>query len=412
MSENPVGQATIDQETRQIQWVMLLAFLLNLVLAGVKIALAALSGSLAVTAGAIDSLTDSVASAAVWLGVKLSDRQFKNFPLGLYKIENVISVVVAFFILLVGYEIARRIFFSPVPAPPRITSIVVGLMALSTVVTFLFGQYALRLGRKTESPTLLAEGHHRRADVLSSLVVLLSVTLNYTGIRISVWGLGVDQLAAVVVLVFIGIAGVRLLTDGMRVLLDASVDYETLSTVRKIIADEPVVSEVKSLVGRNSGRFRFLQADLVLRTEDLNKAHDISNAIEAKIHDQVPHVGRVMIHYEPMSARYRRLAVPLADTGRTVSEHFGQAPYFAIFTLDRQERRVLEKKLEKNPYTEMDQGKGIRVAEWLISLGVDELIVNSDIKHKGPGYVFANAGVHHQVVGTDDLYQIERSFFA
>ncbi|MFO7838293.1 MAG: cation diffusion facilitator family transporter [Desulfosalsimonadaceae bacterium] len=394
----------LDKETRQIQRVVFYAFLLNLALAALKAGLAEISGSLAVTAGAIDSLTDAFASMAVYLGVKLSTKQFKNFPLGLYKIENVISIGIAFFILFAGYEIARRIFTGQGPVPPDISPWIVVLMALATLATFLFGQYALHLGRRTESPTLIAEGHHRQADVLSSLVVFLSVLLNYLNISFHIFGIGIDQIAACIVLVFIAIAGWRLLSDGMRVLLDASVDAETLETVREVISEEPAVIDIKSLVGRSSGRFRFIQTSIVLRTEDLKKAHSISKRIEQTIHERVPHVGRIMIHYEPETSRYRLIAVPMADRGNTISAHFGEAPYFAIFTIDRNNRQVREKSFEKNPYIDQAHGKGIQVAEWLVSEHqIDELIVNHDIKHKGPGYVFANAGVGTRVVETEEL---------
>jgi len=325
---------SMDKETRQIQKVVLYAFLINIGLAALKAGLAVVSGSLAVTAGAIDSLTDAFASVAVYAGVKLSTKQFKNFPLGLYKIENVISVIVALFILFVGYEIARQIFLNAGAPPPDISPGIVVLLALATLVTFMFGQYALHLGRKTESPTLIAEGHHRQADVFSSLVVFLSVLLNYFGLNFTIFGLGIDHLAAGVVLIFIAIAAWRLLSDGMRVLLDASVDAKTLETVREIITEEPAVIHIKSLVGRNSGRYRFIQASITLRTSDLKKAHDVSSRIETEIHDRVPHVGRIMIHYEPETSGYRRIAVPMADTEHAISSHFGEAPYFVIFTLD------------------------------------------------------------------------------
>jgi len=404
---------SMDKETRQIQKVVLYAFLINIGLAALKAGLAVVSGSLAVTAGAIDSLTDAFASVAVYAGVKLSTKQFKNFPLGLYKIENVISVIVALFILFVGYEIARQIFLNAGAPPPDISPAIVVLLALATLVTFMFGQYALHLGRKTESPTLIAEGHHRQADVFSSLVVFLSVLLNYFGLNFTIFGLGIDHLAAGIVLIFIAVAAWRLLSDGMRVLLDASVDAKTLETVREIITEEPAVIHIKSLVGRNSGRYRFIQASITLRTSDLKKAHDVSSRIEAEIHDRVPHVGRIMIHYEPETSGYRRIAVPMADTEHAISSHFGEAPYFVIFTLDTTRHQILEKRFEKNPYLNQTHGKGIQVAEWLVSHHhVDECIVNSDIKHKGPSYVFANAGVKSKVVETEDLNQVVEKFFS
>ena len=403
----------MDKETRQIHKVVLYAFWINIGLALLKAVLAFVTGSLAVTAGAIDSLTDAITSAAVYAGVKLSTKQFKNFPLGLYKIENVISVIVAFFILFVGYEIARQIFLKTPAQALNISPWVVVLLALATLVTFMFGQYALQLGRKTESPTLVAEGHHRQADVLSSVVVLLSVILNYAGIHFNIFGLGIDHMAAGIVLVFIGVAAWRLLSDGMRVLLDASVDTETLDAVREIISGEPAVIEIKSLVGRNSGRFRFIQTSICLRTRDLKKAHNISSRIEAEIHDRVPHIGRIMIHYEPESSRYKRVAVPMTDTDNTISAHFGEAPYFVIFNIDHNKRQILEKKFEKNPYSDQAHGKGIQVAEWLVTHHhIDELIVNSDIKHKGPGYVFANAGVKSRVIETKNLNEVVDMLFS
>lgn len=409
----PVKPAdSTEKETRQIQGIMLYAFLINVALAALKAVLAFLSGSLAVTASAIDSLTDAFASMAVYAGVKLSTKQFRSFPLGLYKIENLISIIIGFFILLVGYEIARRIFFETGAPPPDISMWIVGLLAFATFVTFMFGRFALHLGRKTESPTLIAEGHHRQADVLSSVVVLLSVVLNYAGIKFRIMGLGIDRLAAGVVLVFIAVAAIRLLSDGMRVLLDASVDSETLDTVREIISGEPAVVGIKSLVGRNSGRFRFIQASITLRTSDLKQAHEISNRIEKEIQDQVPHVGRIMIHYEPESSPYRRIAVPMSDTENTISSHFGEAPYFVIFTIDRNQHQVIEKSFEKNPYLDQAHGKGIQVAEWLVSHPIDELVVTSDIKHKGPGYVLSNAGVGWRVVDTSDLYQAAETFLS
>ncbi len=97
------------EETRQIQRVALYGLLLNLGLAGMKGILAIASGSLAVAAGAIDLATDAVASAAIYGGLRLSALKSSRFPLGLYKIENLISVFVAFFIFLAGYEVIRRV---------------------------------------------------------------------------------------------------------------------------------------------------------------------------------------------------------------------------------------------------------------------------------------------------------------
>jgi divalent metal cation (Fe/Co/Zn/Cd) transporter len=98
-----------DPESNLIIKVARQAFWLNFALALLKTVLAYTTNSLAVTAGAIDSGTDAVASLILYGGLKLSLRKSPSFPLGLYKIENLISVLVAFFIFFAGYEIFRQV---------------------------------------------------------------------------------------------------------------------------------------------------------------------------------------------------------------------------------------------------------------------------------------------------------------
>jgi cation diffusion facilitator family transporter len=391
-----------SKESRQIQRIASYGFLLNLALTIMKIALAFVSGSLAITASTIDSATDSISSLLLYFGLKLSTKKTSNFPLGLYKIENVISVILALFIFFAGYEIARHAFFTEASFP-EISLTTILLMLAGTIAIFFFGQYAIAAGKKTESPTLIAEGRHRQADFLSSIVVLLSISINYFNMNIDLYGITVDQVAAVVVLFFIAHTGWELLSDGMRVLLDASVDHETLGEVKKIIESEPLVSEVRSLVGRSAGRFRFLQASVTMRTGDLEKAHEISSKIENNIMERIPHVERVTIHYEPQVRKYVNVAVPLSDTDGTLSAHFGDAPYFALLRLRTDGYEIESREIVENPYTSLEKGKGIRVAEWLVEKSIDRVALSEDVKSKGASYVFSDAGIKILTVSETNL---------
>jgi len=389
-------------ESNLIQKVALYAFLLNLALALMKSVLAYYSSSLAVTAGAIDSGTDAVASLVLLGGLRLSVRKTPSFPLGLYKIENLISVFVALSIFFAGYEIAREVLAGAV-APPAISVGVVIMLLFGVVATYLFGRYAVRVGRKTESPTLIAEAQHRQVDVLSSIVVLGSVLPGYFGWNPAVYGISIDQLAAALVLIFIAWAGWELLSDGMRVLLDASIDFDTLARVRGILEHHPMVAEVSSLMGRNAGRFRFLQANVRLRTDDLQRAHQISEALEHEIQEKIPHVERVTIHYEPQARSHARIAIPLADREGSVSGHFGDSPYFAFVTVRLEGGVVENREVRENPHCKVDVAKGIRVAEWLVQENVDDVLMREDLSRKGPGYVMANAGIRVGITSKNNM---------
>ncbi len=392
----------LDDETKQIQRVALYGFLVNLSLAIMKAALAVLSDSLAVTASAIDSATDSIASLILLGGVKLSIRRSATFPLGLYKIENVISVIVALFIFLAGYEIAREVLI-PAEELPRISPAVIILLAAGTAIIFIFGRYAIAVGKRTGSPTLMAEGRHRQVDVFSSIVVLGSVIMSYANLRFDLFGITIDQIAAGLVLVFIARAGWELLSGGMRVLLDASIDFDTLEQIRKIIEAEPLVVTVRSLVGRSAGRFRFVQADVILRTEDLKKAHHVSENIESVIRREVQNVIRVTIRVEPQARDYLRLAIPVEEPEGRISQHFGESPYFALILIRQSDLKIEERECIRNPHREVETAKGIQVAEWLVKNKVDWVILKEEIAHKGPGYVLSNANVKIRVVPFSEL---------
>ena len=391
-----------DEETKEIERLGFYAFIVNLALAGLKAFLAFLSGSLALTTDAIDSATDALASLAVWGGIKLSFRKSRTFPYGLYKLENVMSVVVAFLLFFTGIEIARKAFSSSGQSP-TITPLVIGGALTGIVVTILFGWYAISVGRRTGSPILIAEGRHRQADLLSSSLVLVALVSNYFGFHL-------DHIVAGLVLIFISYAGWELLSDGMRVLLDASLDAETLNQIRKIIESEPSVKKVRSLVGRNAGSYRFVEADLIMRTNDLKKAHSISEKIESRIRKEVQHVERVLIHYEPQSNTKLLVAIPLEDKEGTVSAHFGKAPYFALVLLHLAHGQREQQEVIVNPYTNVTKAKGIRVAEWLVDKKVDVIISREKLEGKGPAYVFAGADIELENSMNKELHTVINTF--
>lgn len=391
-----------NTDTHQIFKIAGLAFLLNLILTLVKVPLAVLTGSLAITASAIDSGTDAVASLVIYGGVKLSTRKTRSFPLGLYKLENVASVAIALFIFIAGYEIAKQIFSSS-DSLVQITPISIYFLAGSSLAIFGFGQYALHVGKKTRSPVLIAEGRHRQVDVLSSIVVLVSVLFSYFDLQTDVMGISIDRLGAALILLFIAKAGWELLSDGMRVLLDASIDFPTLNKIRSLIRQEPAVDEIKSLIGRNAGRYRFIQADITLNVNNLEAAHKISEAIEHQILTRIPNIEKISIHYEPKVRTHNILALPLSDRSGHISSHFGEAPYFARLHLHRDKQTIDAEKIMVNPHCTVSMAKGIRVAEWLVDQKVTHVGLKEDVSHKGPGYVLSSAGIKIIRISSKDL---------
>jgi cation diffusion facilitator family transporter len=357
----------------------------NVFLSLLNLAIATASGSLAVAAEMVHNLVDLVASVAVLAGVKISERESRAFPYGLYKVENVVAVGVAMLIFFTGYEIAKEALLAE-GGPTTVNAWMLAGVVLSAIVPLTFSLYEMRVGRALNSPSLMADAAEYRAHVFSSGTVLLALIGQLVGFPL-------DRYAALVIVVLIAKTGWELLSDGMRVLLDASLDVETLDQVRAIIEAEPGVTEIRSLVGRNAGRYRFLEAEVALRVDDLEKAHAIGQHIEQTIREQVPHVERVLLHYEPRARTHLRYAVPLADADGTLSEHFGEAPFFGLVTVRTADGQIERQEVLANPHAQVEKAKGIHVSEWLVGLKTDVVLLREDVQGKGPAYVFGDAGV-------------------
>jgi len=303
----------------------------------------------------------------------------------LYKVENVTAIIVGLFIFLTAYEIAKEALIESGHGIVMHPVILLGVV-IAALVPWLFSRYELRVARAVNSPSLTADAREFQAHVWSSGVVFASLMGQWIG-----WPL--DGPAALLIVLWIVQAGWETVTSGMRVLLDASIDAETLQRVRRVIERQPAVVEVRSLAGRNAGRYRFLEAEIGVRSQSVEKAHQVSHAIEEEIRKEIPFVERVLIHIEPISKAVIRIAVPLTVQTGTISRHFGLAPYVAVIDRQVATGQTVSQTIMANPFADHPKGRGLEVAHWLLEQHVDAVVTPDDIRDKGPGHALGDAGV-------------------
>jgi cation diffusion facilitator family transporter len=357
----------------------------NVALAGINLVVSLASGSLAVRAELVHNLVDLITAVAVLVGLKLATRKSSAFPYGLYKLENLITVILALMVFVTAYEVAREALQATPSAGQVNVWMVLGL-GLALAIPLVFSRYELRAGREVNSPALIADAREYRVHVFTTGAALAALVSQWVGLRL-------DRAAALIIVIAILKTGWDLLLDGMRVLLDASLEPERLDTVRRILASDPRVAAVQWATGRNAGRFRFVEAGVTLRVSDLEKAGDTAARLEEAVRAAVPHIERALVHIEPLERAELRYAVPLADPGGQISEHFGEAPYFGLTVMRLADGAHLEEQVLRNPHGEVEKAKGIQVAEWLIGHKVDMVLVKESLHGKGPEYAFADAGV-------------------
>jgi len=360
--------------------------LLNLLLVGVKYSLGEISGSLALKADAIHSLADVVSALTIFVGIVISDRKTKTFPEGLYKVENLVALFSSLFIFYAAYEITSEAILGEASGPLEHVPVVIGGILFIILTAFLFSRYELRVGLEVGSPSLVADAKHVKTDLLSSLVILF-------GILGTSFGYPIDRYVALLVAVLVARMGYRILIESLKVLLDATLDHATLVGIRKILESHPDVTEVVSVGGRSSGRYKFVEVTLRLDIRLLREAHRITSDLEEEILDHWPNIDRLLIHYEPEQKDVVSVAAPLdvasdqSPTGTSgLSEHFGDARYFAIISKHMHKQTASIERFLENPFRDLEHRKGVKVAELLAEQGIDEVRTVRDLESTGAGY--------------------------
>jgi cation diffusion facilitator family transporter len=391
MTENP---SLTNTQSVLAGW---LSLLVNVVLLALNLLMAAISGSLALAAETTHNLLDLLASIAVLVGVTLSQRKARTFPYGLYKVENVVAVFIALGTFFTGYEIAREALFAA-PHTPEVHPLMLAGVLLAAAIPLVFSHYELRLGLRINSPSLTADATEFRAHVLSSGVVFAALAGQMLG-----WPL--DRPAALVIVLWIAYAGWKTLQDAMRVLLDASLDADTLNLIRQLITAHPEVAQVKSLTGRNSGRYRFIETEVTLRVADLERAHEIASKIETEIRAEIPFVERVLVHTEPASHEFLRIVAPISDDDQAMADTFGAATRFVLYDVRAADGYILKNEILPNPYALEGKGRGIRLAEWLKSQGADIVLTPEPLQPSGLLYALQAGGVRLEQTASPHLQE-------
>ncbi|MBS7623260.1 cation diffusion facilitator family transporter [Candidatus Bathyarchaeota archaeon] len=299
-----------------------------------------LSGSIALLADALHSLSDVATGAAVWFGLRLSMKEpTESFPYGYYKAETLASLLVSLVIVLSGVQIllesVRRII---APSPVSLTTLALLVAGSSSLLSYMLARYKSRVGKKINSQALMSEGKHSMVDVYLSLIVLAGILTSSLGI------LWIEPLAGLLIGAVVVRFGLGSGRDAALVLMDACLKPEHIQEITAAASSVQGVVGVHNVKIRRSGPYIF--GDLHLELDEgtpFEKTHKISDEVEQRIKERIVEVDSITIHIEPRSRGELRVAIPVSeDYGlrSTPSHHFAEAPYFLMVDLDRKRFEV------------------------------------------------------------------------
>ena len=268
----------------------------NLLLAAAKLLAGILSGSVAITADAMNNLSDATSSVITFVGFKLSEQPAdKEHPYGHARYEYISALVVAGIILLIGFELGKssveKIFhpepmlFSPILLPILLASILVKLWL------FLFNR---NLAEKVDSTALFATAMDSRNDCIATTAVLASALIE----RFS--GIGLDGYMGLAVSVFIFVSGIRLVKETISPLLGETASAELRILIVDYVKKHPKVLGYHDLYVHDYGpgrRFASLHVEMDCK-EDPLVCHEIIDDLERECFTS--HGVHLVIHYDPV----------------------------------------------------------------------------------------------------------------
>jgi len=332
-----------------------------------------LSGSIALTADAIHSLSDVASSLAVLIGLRIAQRKpDEKFSYGYYKAESIASLVVAGMIFFAGVEILYGSYNHLLhPTKLKLTSLAILISLVSALVSYALMVYKRSVGRKISSPALLADARHSIVDVYASLLVFLGIASAQLGSP------SLEAVAGMVISILIIKTSFTLGWDSLLVLMDAWTHPEMAEKLRKIIRNSEGVVDVKNLRLRRSGPFIFGEAVVKMSpTASVAKAHEQTELIEKEIKKKIREIDSFIIHIEPGKKSVQRVAVPIRGKSNgidaRVSFHFGRAPYFLFADVEKGEIKRWE--VKENPARALTKKIGMRAAHFLLENKVNILV--------------------------------------
>jgi len=285
----------IKKHYKEVQKVLWLVLVLNWAVAAAKIVYGLITRSSSMTADGFHSLADGTSNIIGLAGIHFCARQKDaDHPYGHKKYETLFALGIAAMILVVAFNLAKagigRIA-KPVTPQVDIASFAVMLITLAVNITVM--RYEYRRGKQLQSDILVVDSMHTRADIFTSLSVIVALVGVKIGFPI------IDPIITFIISGFIAYSAFEIIRQESGILCDAVAIADT-----KKIKD--VVLRIKGVKNchkiRSRGRFDAVYLDLHVRVDEnltMRDSHQLSHMIQKEITAEFPQVVDVIVHMEP-----------------------------------------------------------------------------------------------------------------
>jgi cation diffusion facilitator family transporter len=269
----------------------------NLLLAVLKLIFGIISGSIAVTADAVNNMSDAGSQVISMISFKIAAKPAdRDHPFGHARIEYVASMIVSFLILHISIDLFMESgakIFAPTGST-QFSWVMIIVLGISVLVKLWLCIFNRALAGKIGSSVMKATAADSLSDAAATAAVMVAMLI------IKFTGFDADGYMGVIVAVIIFIAGIKILNETKNSILGERPDPETVADIKRIVGEFPDALGIHDMVVHNYGPGRTI-ATLHIEV-DGNKnvfdSHDMIDLIERRLNTELSIVAN--IHMDPI----------------------------------------------------------------------------------------------------------------
>ena len=274
----------------------LVGIVCNVLLFAFKLLVGTLTGSVSITADAMNNLSDASGSIVTFIGFRVADKPAdEHHPYGHARAEYLSGLGVAALILVIGLELVKTSVEKIIhPTPVTFTTVAAVVLLASIAVKFWMNLFNRSLAKCIDSTALMATAADSRNDCITTGAVLIAAVVE------KLTNIPVDGWIGLAVALFILYSGLNLAKDTISPLLGEGADPELREKIVDYIVAQPKVLGYHDLMVHDYGpgqRFASLHVEMDCREDPLD-CHELIDDMERECLRS--HNVHLVIHYDPV----------------------------------------------------------------------------------------------------------------
>lgn len=241
-----------------------------------------------------DLLTDFFAMIGNYIAGKPAD---KKHPFGHGRLEYITSCGIGLVVLIIGFSLIKKSMSSSICIPSLLV-VVVSFITIS--VKYFLSFYLIKMGKIYNNNILISSGRESRADVYSSIVVLISSILVQFSNKINIFSYS-DVVATIIVGIFIIRTGFLIIKENLSVLIgEQESNSDILGELKNFILDDKNICSLDDLVMIKYGAYFKIIIEVSMESDlSLEQAHNNAHMLQNNIMKQYKWAKYITIHINP-----------------------------------------------------------------------------------------------------------------